>query len=66
MAISPKIRGRIVEEISFNGPLIAGAQSLDYFGDGSFYLVDMPGVSIINILMSCIHIYTPVSIVQDT
>jgi hypothetical protein len=38
--------GRQVVEIEFNdeAPTIAGLKSYDYFGDGSFYLLDAPGV----------------------
>jgi hypothetical protein len=38
--------GREVIEITFkeDAPLIAGMRSYDYFGDGSFYLLDAPGV----------------------
>jgi hypothetical protein len=39
-------RGREVEEVSCKGPKIGGFASHDYFGDGSFYLLDTPGVSI--------------------
>lgn len=40
-------RGRNVREISFaNSSLRLGRfRALDYFGDGSFYLLDAPGVS---------------------
>jgi hypothetical protein len=39
-------RGRSVQEISFstNDLVIVGMSSHDFFGDGSFYLLDAPGV----------------------
>ena len=38
--------GRDVIEIPFppDAPLVAGLRSYDYFGDGSFYLLEAPGV----------------------
>ncbi|KAL8819507.1 MAG: hypothetical protein Q9223_002071 [Gallowayella weberi] len=37
--------GRKLREISFDSDLtIGGYKALDYFGDGSFYLLDSPGV----------------------
>jgi hypothetical protein len=39
-------RGRKITELSFNSTLnIGGYQAHDYFGDGSFYLLNTPGVS---------------------
>ncbi|KAI4136400.1 MAG: hypothetical protein L6R39_007807, partial [Caloplaca ligustica] len=39
--------GRNLREISFNTDLeIGGYKALDYFGDGSFYLLDSPGHAI--------------------
>jgi hypothetical protein len=40
-------RGRAVEEIGFEKPdlIISGLPAVDFFGDGSFYLLDTPGVS---------------------
>ena len=38
--------GRELREIAFDGELtIGGFKAFDYFGDGSFYLLDSPGVS---------------------
>ena len=38
------LSGRELKEISFDGSTIIGAfQAYDYFGDGSFYLLDVPG-----------------------
>ena len=38
--------GRNLREISFSESLeIGGCRAVDYFGDGSFYLLDTPGVS---------------------
>lgn len=38
--------GRELREIEFDGDLtIGGFKAFDYFGDGSFYLLDSPGVS---------------------
>lgn len=40
------IRGRNVREITFDGQLKVGQyRAHDFFGDGSFYLLDVPGVS---------------------
>ncbi|TFY58518.1 hypothetical protein EVJ58_g6375, partial [Rhodofomes roseus] len=38
--------GREVVEIAFadDAPIVAGLKSHDYFGDGSFYLIEAPGV----------------------
>ena len=38
--------GREVVEASFpaDAPVVAGLKSHDYFGDGSFYLLEAPGV----------------------
>ena len=38
--------GREVVEVSFpaDAPVVAGLRSYDYFGDGSFYLLEAPGV----------------------
>ena len=38
--------GREVEELTFTGSNleIGGQPALDYFNDGSLYLIDMPGV----------------------
>lgn len=46
-------RGRNVREISFTDPSLrlGRFRALDYFGDGSFYLLDAPGVS------PCLPIY---------
>ena len=39
-------RGRNVHEINFNsGNKIGQYPAHDFFGDGSFYLLDVPGVS---------------------
>lgn len=40
--------GREVTEIEYSedGLLINGMKAFDYFGDGSFYLLDAPGVSL--------------------
>ena len=41
--------GRLVEELEFDGNpkqlLIGGFKAIDYFEDGSFYLLQTPGVS---------------------
>jgi hypothetical protein len=37
--------GHNFTEISFDGVKIAGAKSHDFFGDGSLFLLDAPGVS---------------------
>lgn len=39
--------GHKVTEVSFNGTNLtfSGLPALDYFGDGSFYLLNTPGVS---------------------
>lgn len=41
--------GRRIREINFEetsaGLTIGGFRALDYFGDGSFYLLETPGVS---------------------
>ncbi|KAH6651528.1 beta-lactamase-like protein [Truncatella angustata] len=38
------LKGKTVREITFDGGLkFYGLDALDFFGDGSFYLVDMPG-----------------------
>lgn len=35
-----------MREIDFaGGPEIGGFRAMDFFGDGSFYLLDSPGVS---------------------
>jgi hypothetical protein len=41
------LNGRSVEEIAFdeNSLRIGGLRAYDYFGDGSFYLLEAPGVS---------------------
>jgi len=36
-------KDREVREIVYDGPVIGGYSSHDYFGDGSFFLVDAPG-----------------------
>lgn len=38
--------GREVIETPFpaDAPIVAGLRSYDYFGDGSFYLLEAPGV----------------------
>lgn len=43
--LDSSIQGRVVREIAFNAPLlkIGRFDALDYFGDGSFYLLDAPG-----------------------
>jgi hypothetical protein len=38
--------GHNITEIAYDGVKIAGAKSHDFFGDGSMYLLDAPGVSI--------------------
>lgn len=39
-----EIAGHEVQELDFSGPLvIAGCAAVDYFGDGSLYLLDTPG-----------------------
>lgn len=42
-------QGRTVRQINFDedasGLTIGGFRALDYFGDGSFYLLETPGVS---------------------
>lgn len=45
--IESDIAGRKVTELSFSHALlhIADLPALDYFGDGSFYILDTPGVS---------------------
>lgn len=44
--------GRELREINFNtGIYIGGFPAMDFFGDGSFYLLDAPGVSIISFLV---------------
>jgi hypothetical protein len=47
--------GREVVEIEFkdDAPTIAGFKSYDYFGDGSFYLLDAPGVRHSTFLRGC-------------
>jgi hypothetical protein len=40
------ISGHNITEIAFDGTKIAGAKSHDFFGDGSMFLLDAPGVSI--------------------
>jgi hypothetical protein len=43
---SPNIvSGHNITEIVFDGVKIAGAKSHDFFGDGSMFLLDAPGVS---------------------
>lgn len=39
--------GRSVREISFDdtGFILGNFRAMDFFGDGSFYLLDSPGVS---------------------
>ncbi|KAH9935471.1 uncharacterized protein B0H18DRAFT_1114212 [Fomitopsis serialis] len=39
--------GRDVIEIPFgnDAPLVGGLKSYDYFGDGSFYLLEAPGLT---------------------
>lgn len=47
--ITDNFRGRPTREIEFEsdgeGLNIGGFAAFDYFGDGSFYLLDAPGVS---------------------
>jgi hypothetical protein len=45
--------GREVVEIEFleNAPSINGLKAYDYFGDGSFYLLDAPGVSLYSVTL---------------
>jgi hypothetical protein len=47
--------GREVVEIEFkdDAPTIAGLKAHDYFGDGSFYLLDAPGVCSSIFLQRC-------------
>ena len=46
LKLSCKCRGRPTREIEFDNALdIGGFRAFDYFGDGSFYLLDAPGVS---------------------
>jgi glyoxylase-like metal-dependent hydrolase (beta-lactamase superfamily II) len=46
------LEGRQVIEISFSGetdtPPIASLKAYDFFGDGSFFLLDAPGVSFLS------------------
>ena len=45
VAHAPECSGRKVREIIFaKGSLIGGFAAHDYFGDGSFFLLDTPGV----------------------
>ena len=45
----PDVRGRHVREVDFQadgvGLKLGDYNAFDYFGDGSFYLLDCPGVS---------------------
>jgi hypothetical protein len=41
-------RDRPTREIDFtNGLEVCGFRAFDYFGDGTFYLLDAPGVSLL-------------------
>lgn len=42
--LTSEIKGRSFNEVEFRGDLkIGGFDAFDYFGDGSFYLLDVPG-----------------------
>jgi hypothetical protein len=47
MLISPP-RGHTLRKIDFSSTTLAigGFAAVDFFGDGSFYLLDVPGVSL--------------------
>lgn len=47
MVLDSDAEGRVVREISFEGGIKIGAfDAVDFFGDGSFYLLDAPGHAI--------------------
>ncbi|KAF5379633.1 hypothetical protein D9757_009207 [Collybiopsis confluens] len=50
------LTGREIEEISWYDPdlTIGGLSAIDFFGDGSLYLLDTPGVSSLSIQAVCI------------
>ncbi|KAM0199332.1 hypothetical protein ACHAPA_011679 [Fusarium lateritium] len=42
-AFEVAFRDRVVEEVSFSDPVVAGYRAVDYFNDQSFYILDTPG-----------------------
>lgn len=46
MVLQTDVEGRHIDEIDFSNALMIGQfRAVDYFGDGSLYVLDVPGVS---------------------